>query len=85
MNILLDEYQNDTLMPDVELIEKRNDVMKWKQYWVCPFCHSNLDFGEKCDCQKEVEQEKRRKEELYKQEAGSDQFTFNWFPEGLEA
>lgn len=22
------------------------------QYWTCPYCGSNLDFGEKCDCNK---------------------------------
>lgn len=22
-------------------------------YWTCPECGSNLDLGEKCDCQKE--------------------------------
>lgn len=22
-------------------------------YWTCPYCHSNLDPGERCDCQKE--------------------------------
>lgn len=21
-----------------------------KQYWTCPYCEANLDFGEKCDC-----------------------------------
>ena len=21
-------------------------------YWTCPYCHSNLDPGESCDCQK---------------------------------
>lgn len=24
-------------------------------YWTCPYCHSNLDPGETCDCQKEKE------------------------------
>jgi hypothetical protein len=23
-----------------------------KPYIVCPYCHSNLDYGERCDCQK---------------------------------
>lgn len=22
-------------------------------YWTCPHCGANLDFNEKCDCQKE--------------------------------
>ena len=22
-----------------------------KPYWTCPYCESNLDHGEKCDCQ----------------------------------
>lgn len=30
--------------------------MNRKQYWTCPFCHNNLDYGEKCDCQQEKEQ-----------------------------
>lgn len=21
-------------------------------YWTCPYCHSNLDHGEHCDCHK---------------------------------
>lgn len=58
--------------------------MNRKQYWECPLCHSNLDFGEKCDCQKEAAREKRRMEEFLKQEAGSDQFVFNWPPERLK-
>lgn len=31
------------------------------QYWTCPKCGSNLDFGESCDC----EEEKRKEEDLY--------------------
>lgn len=29
--------------------------MNRKQYWTCPFCHNNLDYGEKCDCEREQE------------------------------
>ena len=25
-----------------------------KFYWTCPYCNSNLDPGESCDCRKEV-------------------------------
>jgi len=25
------------------------------QYWTCPCCNSNLDPGEKCDCQEQRE------------------------------
>lgn len=24
------------------------------KYWVCPLCHANLDFGEKCACESEA-------------------------------
>lgn len=58
--------------------------MNRKQYWECPLCHSNLDFGEKCDCQQKLELERQHNEKLYKQEAGSDQFVFNWPPERLK-
>lgn len=27
------------------------------QYWTCPLCGSNLDPGEKCDCQEEKTEE----------------------------
>lgn len=25
--------------------------MPMRDYWTCPSCKANLDFGEKCDCQ----------------------------------
>lgn len=25
------------------------------QYWTCPNCSANLDFGERCDCRAEKE------------------------------
>lgn len=28
--------------------------MKNTLYWTCPYCGSNLDPGESCDCRKEV-------------------------------
>lgn len=33
---------------------KRNSV----KYIVCPICGSNLDFGEKCDCENKVTEPK---------------------------
>lgn len=27
-----------------------------KQFQECPLCHSHLDYGEKCDCTKKMEQ-----------------------------
>lgn len=38
------------------------------KYRVCPFCGSNLDFGERCDCK-----EKAAKEGLKGAEAKADQ------------
>lgn len=32
--------------------------MKKKQYYEYPYCHAHLDFGERCDC----EREKNRRE-----------------------
>ncbi len=33
-----------------------------KQYYTCPLCQANLDFGEKCDC----ETEKKKQEDFYR-------------------
>lgn len=54
------------------------------QYWTCPLCGANLDSGEKCDCSKEEKRKQERIEQLYKQEAGSAQLTFNWPSERLK-
>lgn len=52
-------------------------------YRTCPDCGAALDPGEKCNCQEEAERVRKRLEELYKQEAKSNQFTFNWPGEGV--
>lgn len=41
------------------------------QYWTCPKCGSNLDFGEPCDC----EEEKRKEKDLYMKMIKSDSET----------
>ena len=53
-------------------------------YRICPNCGAALDPGEKCDCEDEENQRQIRAEQLYKQEAGSGQLTFNWFPERMD-
>jgi len=30
------------------------------QYVTCPLCNSNLDFGEKCDCQEKREEKAKK-------------------------
>lgn len=27
------------------------------KFWTCPYCHAHLDIGERCDCQKDKEDE----------------------------
>lgn len=41
-------------------------------YWTCPFCDSNLDFGEKCDClqQKQKKINKKHQETMKILEGG---------------
>lgn len=31
------------------------------KFWTCPYCGSNLDSGERCDCQQEREKPETRK------------------------
>ena len=50
--------------------------MNRKQYWTCPFCHNNLDYGEKCDCQQEKEQKQDFFRNHLKMEPGAGQFAF---------
>ena len=38
-----------------------------KLFWTCPFCQSNLDLGEKCDCL-EVNAERERARKLRKRQ-----------------
>jgi hypothetical protein len=28
-----------------------------RDYWTCPLCKSNNDFGEPCDCNQDIEEE----------------------------
>ena len=52
-------------------------------YRTCPYCGAAFDPGEKCNCQEEAERARKRLEELYKQEAKSNQFVFNWPVKGV--
>lgn len=36
-------------------------------YKICPVCNANLDPGEKCDCIKQSEKEKKAEDQLNKQ------------------
>ncbi len=54
-------------------------------YWrLCEKCGAHLDPGEHCTCEEEAKSARENRENLYKQEAGSNQLTFNWPPERLK-
>ena len=56
---LSEEVQDSIILLMRDMVEKNDQIMNAKevqpmaQYWTCPYCHSNLDPGEQCDCQKE--------------------------------
>jgi len=37
-----------------------------KDYWTCPDCGNNLDFGEKCECQENTEEETSNENDIKK-------------------
>ncbi len=45
--------------------------MRKMSYWTCPYCGSNLDHGEKCDCDKE----RIRKERMLSEYTSVDRAT----------
>lgn len=40
-------------------------------YWTCPYCGSNLDIGEKCDCQKDNDEDHRSVNENFIDQSGT--------------
>ena len=53
-------------------------------YRVCPNCGSNLDPGEKCDCQKEKEAREKILEKCIRLEPKTGQLTFSFSHIGKE-
>lgn len=47
-------------------------------YKTCPRCGSNLDFGEKCDCENEDKQRSEVFLNHMKVNSKTGQFTFQW-------
>lgn len=48
------------------------------QYYTCPICKANLDFGEKCDCQSENEKRDEYYQRYIKIMPKTGQLTFNF-------
>ncbi len=48
------------------------------QYYTCPFCSANLDFGEKCDCQNEKKKQKDFFVQAITVDSNTGQMTFQW-------
>lgn len=36
-----------------------------EKYYECPYCHNNLDYGEKCHCQEEKERDDEERARMY--------------------
>lgn len=47
-----------------------------RQYKVCSFCNSHLDFGEKCDCKRENEKKIKNIKKLLQVDLATNQFAF---------
>ncbi len=46
------------------------------QFWTCPLCGNNLDFGEKCDCQDEKKKQQEFFDRYLKMEPRERQLAF---------
>lgn len=45
------------------------------KYWVCPYCHAHLDFGERCSCQDE-EKESLENENSQNSDMSAERYAF---------
>lgn len=48
------------------------------KYRVCPLCHANLDFGEKCDCESEAAEREKLFIEGTRINPITGQMSFDW-------